>query len=104
MVHDTGKDKIMKKLIAMALVVLMALFSFAPAATAESGGFEGFLIGCCFGLRSAAAHNDGKDLHWREWIRVIPIANIVGIAFDLVDGWNGVTSADLAARYGANYY
>ena len=96
----------MKKIVAMVLVVLMALFSFAPAATASdgAGGFEGFLIGCCFGLRSAAAHNDGKDLHWREWIRIIPIANIVGAVFDFVDGMNGVTTAQLADKYGSNYY
>lgn len=96
----------MKKIVAMLLVVLMALFSFAPAATAggQPGGFEGFLIGCCFGLRSAAAHNDGKELHWREWIRIIPIANIVGMVFDFVDGMNGTTTKDLANQYGSNYY
>ena len=96
----------MKKIVAMVLVVLMALFSFAPAATADNqtGGFEGFLIGCCFGLRSAAAHNDGKELHWREWVRIIPLANIVGIVFDFVDGMNGTTTADLATKYGATYY
>ena len=96
----------MKKIVAMVLVVLMALFSFAPAATAggQPGGFEGFLIGCCFGLRSAAAHNDGKDLHWREWIRIIPLASIVGAVFDAVDGMNGITTKDLANQYGSNYY
>ena len=95
------------KFIAIFLVVLMACFSFAPAAVAadsNSGGVEGFLIGCCFGIRSAAAHNDGKNLHWREWIRIIPFANIVGMVFDAVDGMNGLSSKDFANQYGANYY
>lgn len=95
------------KFVAIFLVVLMVCFSFAPAAVAADravGGIEGFLIGCCFGIRSAAAHNDGKDLHWREWIRIIPIASIVGAVFDAVDGMNGMTTANLAAQYGSNYY
>ena len=95
------------KIVAICLVVLMACFSFAPAAVAAgrpTGGIEGFLIGCCFGVRSAAAHNDGKDLHWREWIRIIPFASIIGAVFDAVDGMNGMTTANLAEQYGANYY
>ena len=95
----------MKKTVAMILVAVMACFSFSPAAMArDNGGIEGFLIGCCFGIRSAAAHNDGKDLHWREWIRIIPLANLVGVVFDVVDGMNGITTADLASQYGSNYY
>ena len=94
------------KVVAMILVVLMAFFAFVPAGMAaqNSGGIEGFLIGCCFGVRSSAAHNDGKDLHWREWIRIIPLANIVGLVFDAVDGMNGMTTKDLANQYGSNYY
>lgn len=95
------------KFVAIFLVVLMACFSFAPASMAAeraSGGIEGFLIGCCFGIRSGAAHNDGKDLHWREWIRIIPLANLVGMVFDAVDGMNGLTTKDFANQYGSNYY
>ena len=93
------------KTIAMLLVVLMALFAVTPATMArDSGGLVGGIIGCCFGIRSAAAYNDGKDLHWREWIRVIPLASIVGVVFDAVDGMNGTTTANLASQYGANYY
>ena len=93
------------KIVALFLVVVMALFAFAPAGVAaEKGGIEGFLIGCCFGIRSSAAHNDGKDLHWREWIRIIPFVSIVGAVYDGVDGMNGRTTADYAAQYGSNYY
>ena len=93
------------KVIAMLMVALMVLFSIAPAAMArDNGGLAGGIIGCCFGVRSAAAYNDGKDLHWREWIRIVPIASWVGVVFDAVDGMNGTTTPDLAAQYGSNYY
>ena len=66
----------MKKMVAGLLVVLFVLMSFAPAVSAagERGGVLGFVFGCCFGIRSGAAYNDGKDLHWREWVLVVPIA------------------------------
>ena len=93
------------KAIAILLVALMALLAVAPGAmAAERGGLAGGIIGCCFGVRSAAAYNDGKDLHWREWIRIIPIVYLVGMVYDGVDGMNGRTSADYAAQYGSNYY
>lgn len=94
------------KAIAILLVALMALLAVAPGAMAGSdqGGLAGAIIGCCFGVRSAAAYNEGKDLHWREWIRIIPYVNIVFAIFDGVDGMNGRTSADLATQYGSNYY
>ena len=93
------------KAIAILLVALMALLAVAPGAMADGrGGLAGGFIGCCFGIRSAAAYNDGKDLHWREWIRLIPLADIVGMVFDAVDGMNGITTADLANQYGSNYY
>ena len=93
------------KVIAMLLVALMVLVSFAPAAMARgNNGLAAGIIGCCFGVRSAAAYNDGKDLHWREWIRVIPFISIVGVVFDAVDGMNGTSTSDLATQYGSNYY
>lgn len=93
------------KAIVILLVALMALLAVAPGAMArDNGGLAGAIIGCCFGIRSAAAYNDGKDLHWREWIRVIPIVYIVGMVYDGVDGMNGRTTADYASQYGSNYY
>ena len=109
------------KFVAIFLVVLMVCFSFAPAAVAAErnrGGFEGFLIGCCFGIRSGAAYNDGKDLHWREWIRLIPIADLVETGrksvfvsfdrlvedsrFDLVDSGQVAVQHDLNAADGVD--
>ena len=94
------------KMIASLLVVLMVLLSLAPAVSAGSGqgGFMGFLVGCCFGIRSGGAYNDGKDLHWREWALIIPIAGIVVAIMNGLDGMNGLTTKDMAAQYGANFY
>ena len=97
----------MKKTIASLLVLLFVLFSVAPAASAAGsgqGGFMGFIVGCCFGIRSGAAYNDGKDLHWREWALIIPIAGLVVAILNGLDGMNGLGSKDMAAQYGSNFY
>ena len=55
----------MKKILAIALVA--AIFMAAPAAQArEAGGLAGGIVGCCFGVRTAAAWNEGKNLDIRE--------------------------------------
>ena len=93
------------KLIASLLVAVMVLLACAPAVSAgEKGGFMGFLIGCCFGIRSGAAYNDGKDLHWREWVLLIPVASLVVAIMNGLDGMNGLTTKDMANQYGANFY
>ena len=93
------------KLVASLLVAVMVLLAFAPAVSAkEQGGFMGFLIGCCFGIRSGAAYNDGKDLHWREWVLLIPIAGLVVSIRNGLDGCSGMTTTELASQYGANFY
>ena len=96
----------MKKMVAGLLVVLFVLMSFAPAVSAagERGGVLGFVFGCCFGIRSGAAYNDGKALHWREWVLVVPIAGWVVAILNGLDGMNGLTTKDMAAQYGANFY
>ena len=49
-------------------------------------------------------YNDGKALHWREWALIIPFVNIVVGIMNGVDGASGLTSQDMAAQYGANFY
>lgn len=94
----------MKK-IAVLLLALMVLSSVAPAVMAhESGGIGGGFMGCCFGIRSGAAYNDGKVIYWRDWIRLIPYVNIVFAIIDGVDGAKGITTAELANKYGSLYY
>ena len=96
----------MKKAVASLLIAVFVLFSIAPAVSAASGqgGFMGFIAGCCFGVRSGAAYNDGKDLHWREWALLIPFVGWVVAIINGVDGMNGMTTKDMAAQYGANFY
>ena len=96
----------MRKITASLLVALMLAASTVSAAPTGSGrgGFMGFIGGCCFGLRCGAAYNDGKDLHWREWVLVIPIAGLVVAVMNGLDGMNGLTTKDMANQYGANFY
>ncbi|MFH0953622.1 MAG: hypothetical protein V1873_04765 [Verrucomicrobiota bacterium] len=96
----------MKKLIAVMLVCafMACTVQVAGAATEGRGGFMGFLAGCCFGLRTGGAYNDGKMIHFREWALLIPLVGIVVAVWNGVDGMNGVTTKDLAAQYGAQYY
>ncbi len=96
----------MKKIVAVMLIAILMLTIVGPVASAGEGrgGFMGFIAGCCFGLRAGVDYNDGMDLHWREWCRVIPY---VGIIFGLWDGFDcggGMTRPDLAAKYGSQYY
>jgi hypothetical protein len=97
-----------KKVTALVLVGLMLLTVVAlPASAAEGkdrGGFMGFIAGCCFGIRAGGAYNSGKEIHWREWCRLIPYVNIIFAVWDGIDGMHGVTTADLATKYGAVYY
>ncbi len=96
----------MKKIVASLMIVLFVMMAVAPMASAadEKGGFLGFIVGCCFGVRSGAAYNDGKDLHWREWGTLIPIFSLVVGIMNGLDAMNGHTTKDMAAQYGANYY
>ena len=96
----------MKKIVASLMIALFVMMAIAPAASAadEKGGFLGFIVGCCFGVRSGAAYNDGKDLHWREWALLIPFVGWVVAIINGVDGMNGMTTKDMAAQYGANFY
>ena len=97
----------MKKIIAALLIAILCAGSVQAAGKAAEGrgGFMGFIAGCCFGIRAGGAYNDGKEIHpLREWLGLVPIVNIVIAVWNGIDGMNGVTTKDLAAQYGANYY
>ncbi len=95
----------MRKMLAMLMAALLLTVSAAQAAPSSGrGGFMGFIGGCCFGLRAGAAYNDGKEIHWREWCRLIPYVGIVFAIWDGADCAGGKTNADFAAQYGAMYY
>jgi hypothetical protein len=98
----------MKKVIACLLIAAFVLVGVIPAQAAGPGagrgGLMGFIAGCCFGLRAGAAYNDGKEIHWREWVMLVPFVGFVVAIWNGIDGANGVTSKDYAAQYGAMYY
>jgi hypothetical protein len=74
------------------------------AAAGERGGGMGFLVGCCLGVRTAAAWNEGKQLHWRDWGRLIPGVSLYVGVVDGLDGKAGIKTADLQRKFGAVYY
>jgi hypothetical protein len=99
----------MKKLIACMLIGAFVLVGVIPAQAAAGqgtgrGGLMGFIAGCCFGIRAGAAYNDGKEIHWREWVMLVPFVNWVIAIWNGIDGANGITSKDYVAQYGATYY
>ena len=97
----------MKKLIAGLLVAVMVLGTVAPQAQAAEkgrGGIMGFIAGCCFGVRAGSDYNSGKEIHWREWVRLIPYVGLVFAIWDGIDGANGTTRADYAEQYGSTFF
>jgi len=97
----------MKKILAgavLAMLLAAGTVQTAQAINPNRGGLMGFIAGCCFGIRSGAAYNDGKEVHWREWVTLIPIANIVFAIWNGIDGANGMTTADYTGKYGAAFY
>ena len=94
----------MKKLIASLMVGLLLLFAVgtSSAMNENRGGMMGFIAGCCFGMRAGAAYNDGKEIHWREWISLI--IPIVPPVWNGIDGANGMTTSDYVQKYGSTFY
>ena len=87
-----------------AVALIGAMAAPVGAVNAQRGGVMGFIAGCCFGVRAGAAYNDGKEIHWREWVHLVPIVNIVCAIWNGVDGMNGMTSKDYVEKYGSAYY
>ena len=98
----------MKKVLTLVLAGILVTGAFsateAEAADEGRGGPMGFVAGCCFGLRAAMDYNEGKEIHWREWCRLIPYAGIVFAVWDGVEGYQGKTSDYYAIEYGSTYY
>ncbi len=78
----------MKKLIA--ITALSALLA-APAICAEKGGLGGACVGCCFGIRTVAAYNEGKKLHVRDILDLLSIGRI----WSAISGYQGITTSEL---------
>lgn len=97
----------MKKLIAILMIGVLLTSGFSTTAVAAGqgrGGFMGFIAGCCFGVRAGGDYNSGKEIHWREWCRLIPYAGIIFAIWDGVDGAGGKTRSEYASEYGSVFY
>lgn len=93
----------MRKVVSLLMVI--GLVSLMPlSGEAQSGGIGGALVGCCFGVRTAGAFNEGKQLHFRDWGRIIPYVGVVFAVWDGIEGAQGITSGQLRQSYGATYY
>lgn len=90
----------MKKYLTLAIVAALLAVS-APAAQAarQPGGAMAGLIGCCFGMRTAAAWNDGKNLGIRDILDILAIGRI----WSAITAWGGTNTSDLHAE-GPQYY
>ena len=97
------KRAIIAVLLAGALLSLMPINSDAKVSR-EPGGLPALLIGCCWGLREGTEWNEGADMHWREWVRIVPYVNIVIMIWDGMECYQGVTAHDWAKQNGANWY
>ena len=98
----------MKKFVACIMLVTLLLSTVGSsnslAVNTNRGGVMGFIAGCCFGIRAGAAYNDNKEIHWREWVMLVPFANVVFMIWNGVDGANGMQTSDYAKAYGSMYY
>lgn len=96
------KDSSMKKSI-LAIAMASALVACAAPALADRdrqpGGVAGGLIGCCFGMRTAAAWNDGKGIGIRDILDLI----VIGRIWSAIEGWGGTTTSQLHAESPAYY-
>jgi len=97
----------MKKLclafVASTLLLAVPMQAQAQAASGR-GGPIGFVVGCCFGVRTAAQWNEGKDLHFRDWGRIVPYVGAVFAIWDGIEGAQGTTTATLQTTYGLQYF
>lgn len=93
-----------KLMMSVVLILMLSSTMSSMAVNPQRGGVMGFIAGCCFGVRAGAAYNDGKEIHWREWVQLVPIANIVMSIWNGIDGANGTTTKDYAQKYGSMYY
>ena len=95
----------MRKLSAV-LFVAALLVSAPSMVEAQEGrsGIGSMLVGCCFGVRTAAEFNEGKDLHFREWARLVPYVGAVFAIWDGIEGAQGMTTTQLQRNYGTMYY
>ncbi len=95
----------MKKIGVVSVLVALLIGASSVAEAKEGrGGLGGLLVGCCFGVRTAGAFNEGQQLHFRDWARLVPYVGVIFAVWDGVEGAKGMTASDLRRSYGAVYY
>ena len=95
----------MRKFIACLLIAALLSTSASVAVAGEGrGGLLGFIAGCCFGIRTGGDYNEGKEIHWREWVMLVPFVNLVFAIWTGIEGAQGVSRAEYADQYGAMFY
>ncbi|MGI6495172.1 MAG: hypothetical protein ACOX5G_03635 [Kiritimatiellia bacterium] len=86
----------MKKSLCLAIAgAVLALAPMAQAAERVSGGLAGGAVGCCFGMRTAAAWNDGKKLHIHDILDLLWIGRI----WSAIEGYGGTSTSDLHGEF-----
>jgi len=98
----------MKNVVITVLVVAF-LCSIAPTkseakTTQQPGGLPAFVVGCCWGLREGTEWNEGAAMHWREWVRIVPLVGTVIAIWDGVECAQGIKAHDWAKTNGADWY
>lgn len=98
----------MRKTIAVVLAAAFLVAALPMTSQAkvdrEPGGIMAFIVGMCWGLREGTQWNEGADMHMREWLRIVPIVNIVVAIWDGVECMQGITAHEWAEANGANWY
>ena len=89
----------MKKIMMIgALVVVLA--STSMAAEKGKGGIGGFIHGCCFGSRGAAAYNDGLRTPTIEWLDRLLLGSLIAA----INGAQGMTTEDFRKEFGKEFF
>ena len=90
--YHVMETKQMKKILMM-LAIAAAVFAAIPAEAKdrEPGGIAAGLVGCCFGMRTAAAWNDGKKLDLHDILDLLWVGRI----WSAIEGWSGTSASEL---------
>ncbi len=96
----------MKKVLSIFLTCILLSATVGPAMAQSEGrgGPMGFIAGCCFGIRAAGDYNEGKEIHWREWVTLVPYVGAVFALWNGIEAAGGMTTAEYSEKYGAMYY
>ncbi len=76
------------------LLSVIILLSFVSA----KGGVGPCLATCCFGPRTGLEINEGSNVRFTEWLRLVPMVGTVIPLYSGYEGWTGKTMTKVAAE------